>query len=93
MIFGHVNPYVNIFIRATDCFATNPIEEVNICIIVGYTSGNGDVCRYNVLTINEVAMIIPSEPGEIGNRNVIVQRQYGGGLQRMNELTPSYDPL
>jgi hypothetical protein len=38
-------------------------------------------------------MIIPGEPGEVGNHDVIIQRRYGGGLQRMNELAPSYDPL
>ncbi len=38
-------------------------------------------------------MIIPGEPGEVGNRDVIIQQRYGGGLQRMNELAPSYDPL
>jgi hypothetical protein len=38
-------------------------------------------------------MIILGEPGKVGNRDVIVQRQYGGGLQRMNKPAPSYDPL
>jgi hypothetical protein len=38
-------------------------------------------------------MIIHGELGEVGNCDVIVQRQDGSGLQRMNELTPSYDPL
>jgi hypothetical protein len=42
---------------------------------------------------NEVATIIPGKPEEVGNRDVIVHRRYGGGLQRMNELAPSYDPL
>jgi hypothetical protein len=41
----------------------------------------------------EVAMIIPGEPGEVGNRDVIILQRYGGGLQWMNELAPSYDPL
>ncbi len=93
MILGHVNPYVNVFVRAANHLATNPIEEVHICITTGRTLGNEDVCRYNVPTINEVAMIIPGELGEVGNRDVIVQRRYGGGLQWMNELAPSYDPL
>jgi glycine cleavage system pyridoxal-binding protein P len=39
---------------------------------VGRTLGNEDVCSYNVLTTNEVAMIILSEPGEVGNHDVIV---------------------
>jgi hypothetical protein len=92
-ILGCVNPYVNVFIHAADRLIANLAEEVQICITPSHTSGNGDVRCYNVPTANEVAMIILGEPGEVGNHDVIVQRRYGGGLQRMNELTPSYDPL
>jgi hypothetical protein len=92
-ILGHVNPYVNVFVRVADCFVANPAEEVHICITAGCTQGNGDVRHYNVLTTNEVAMIIPSKLGEVGNCYVIIQWRYGGGLQWMNELAPSYDPL
>jgi hypothetical protein len=38
-------------------------------------------------------MIIFNELGEVGNRDVIVQQQYGNGLQQMNELAPFYYPL
>jgi hypothetical protein len=92
-ILGCVNPYVNVFVRATNCLAVNLAEEVHICIIVSRTSGNRDVRCYNVLTVNEVTMIILSDLGKVGNCDVIVQWQYGVGLQQMNELTPSYDPL
>jgi hypothetical protein len=80
MIFGCVNPYVNVFIRVADRFTANPVKDVHICIIAGRTSGNEDVHRYNVLTANEVVMIIPGEMGEVGNCDVIVQQRYGGGL-------------
>jgi hypothetical protein len=73
-ILRRINPYVNIFVRAADHMAANPAEEVHICITIGRTLGNGDVHRYNVPTADEVAMIIPGEPGEVGNRDVIVQR-------------------
>jgi hypothetical protein len=76
-----------------DCLIANPIEEVHIYITTGRTPKNGDVHRYNVPTANEVAMIIPSKSGKVRIRDVIVQWQYGGGLQRMNELAPFYDPL
>ncbi len=92
-ILGHVNPYVNVFIRVANYLATNPAEEVHICIIASYTLRNGDVYCYNIHTTNEVAMIILGEPGEVGNRDVIVQWRYGGDLQQMIELTPFYDPL
>jgi hypothetical protein len=80
-ILGRINPYVNIFVRAADRLIVNPAKEVHICITINHTLGNGDVCCYNVPMANEVAMIILGEPGKVGNRNVIVQRRYGGGLQ------------
>jgi hypothetical protein len=92
-ILEHVNPYVNIFIRVADRLTANPVEEVHICITINHTLGNKNVRHYNVVMANKVTMIIPSEPKKVGNRDVIVQRQYGGGLQWMNELAPSYDPL
>ncbi len=79
-ILGHVNPYVNVFIRVTDRLAVNPVKEVHICITFGRTLGNRNVRCYNVLTANEVTMIIFGEPGEVGNCDVIIQRRYGGGL-------------
>jgi len=33
-----------------------------------------DVHRYNAPTVNEVAMIILGEAGDVGNHNVIIQR-------------------
>jgi hypothetical protein len=72
MIIGRVNPYVNVFVHVADRLATNPIEEVHICITASRTLGNGDVRCYNIPTTNEVAMIIPGEPREVGNHHVIV---------------------
>jgi hypothetical protein len=71
-ILRRVNPYVNVFVRAVDCLAANLAEEVHICITFGRTPGNGNVRRYNIPMATKVAMIIPSEPGEVGNRNVII---------------------
>jgi hypothetical protein len=93
MILMRINPYVNVFVRAADCLAANPTKEVHICITIGLTPGKGDVRRSNVPTANEVVMIIPGELGEVGNRDVIIQRRYGSGLQQMNKLAPSYNPL
>jgi hypothetical protein len=79
-ILGRVNPYVNVVIRATNGLVANLVEEVHICITARNASENGNVLCYNVLMSNNVAMIIPGELGEVGNRDVTVQRQYGGGL-------------
>jgi len=72
MILGHINLYVNVFVRVTNGLGVNPAEEVHICITTGHTSGNEDVRCYNVPTANEVAMIILGELGEVGNYDVIV---------------------
>jgi hypothetical protein len=80
MILGHVNPYVNVFICVTDRLAANPVKEVHICITAGRTLENKNVRCYNVPMANEVTMIILGELGEVGNRDVIIQRQYRGGL-------------
>ncbi len=71
-ILGRVNPYVNVFVRATDHLTTNPAEKVHICITTSRTLKNGDVRHYNIPMANEVVMIIPSKPKEAGNCDVIV---------------------
>ncbi len=71
-ILRHVNPYVNFFVCAVDRLAANLVEEVHICITIGRTLRNEDVCRYNIPMANEVAMIIPGELGEVWNDDVIV---------------------
>jgi hypothetical protein len=73
MIFGRVNPYVNVFVHVADCLATNLVEEVHICITAGRTSKNKNVHCYNIPMANEVAMIVHGELGEVGNHDVIVQ--------------------
>jgi len=93
-LLGQVNPYVNIFVQAANRIVANPEEEIRVVITAGRNHGEEvDPRRYNAPLADEVAMILPGKPGEVGNRDVIVQRQYGGGLLWMNELAPSYDPL
>jgi hypothetical protein len=70
-ILGRINPYVNVFVHATNNLVANPVEEVHICITTGRTPGNEDVRCY-ILTAKEVAMIIHGEPKEVGNCYVIV---------------------
>jgi hypothetical protein len=67
-----VNPYVNVFVRVANRLAANLAKEVHICITASCTLRNEDVCRYNIPMANEVAMIIPGELREVGNRDVIV---------------------
>jgi hypothetical protein len=93
-LLGQVNPYVNVFIQARNCIVANLEEEVRVVITARRNHGEEvDPRRYNAPLADEVSMILPGEPKEVGNHDVIVQRRYGGGLLRMSELAPSYDPL
>jgi len=93
-ILGRYNPYVRIFERAVDCLVAHPAEEVCVVLTVARNHGSEmDPRQYNAPMADEVAMILPGDLGQIGNRDVIVERRHGGGLLRMCELAPSYDPL
>jgi hypothetical protein len=93
-ILGRYNPYVHVFERAADRLATHPAEEVRVVLTTARNHGSEmDPRQYNAPMADEVAMILPGHPGQIGNRDVIVQRRHGGRLLRMCELAPSYNPL
>ncbi len=93
-ILGRYNPYVRIFERAVDRLAAHPVEEVRVVLTAVRNHGSEmDPCQYNAPMADEVAMILPRDPGQIGNRDFIVEQRHGGGLLRMSELAPSYDPL
>jgi len=93
-LLGQANPYVNIFVRAANRIVANPEEEVRVVITAGRNHGEEvDPRWYNAPLADEVTMILLGELREVGNRDVIVQRRYEGGLFRMSELAPSYDPL
>jgi hypothetical protein len=93
-LLGQVNPYVNIFVQAANRIVANPEKEVRVVITAGRNHGEEvDPRRYNAPLADEVAMILPGELGEVGNCDIIMQHRYGGGLLRMSELAPSYDPL
>ena len=68
--------------------------EFNIVLTAGRNRGDErDRRQYNLPTADEVAMIIPGEVGQVGERDVIVRRHDNGSLQRMDTFTPAYDPL
>jgi len=93
-ILGRYNLYVRVFERAADRFAAHLAEEVRVVLTAARNHGSEmDPRQYNAPMADEVAMILPGDPGQIGNRDVIVERRHGGGLLRMSELAPSYDAL
>jgi hypothetical protein len=93
-ILGRYNLYVRVFEHAADRLAAHPAEEVRVALTAARNHGTEmDPRQYNAPMADEVAMILPGDPGQIGNCDVIVERRHGGGLLRMCELAPSYDPL
>jgi hypothetical protein len=79
-LLGQVNPYVNVFVQAANRIVANLEEEVKVVITAGRNHGEEvDPRWYNAPLADEVTMILPGEPGEVGNRDIIVQRRYGGG--------------
>ena len=51
-----------------------------------------DQCRYNLLTVGEVAAIIPG-PGNTLPWDIVLRRSDQRGLDRISELHPAYVPL
>ena len=49
--------------------------------------------RYNAPTSSEVAVLMPGDGSQETTFRDVVLRTSGGGLQRINEMNPSYDPL
>ena len=93
-MLGRTNPYVHVFSRAADILADDVGGEFNIVLTAGRNRGDErNPRRYNLPTADEVAMIIPGEVGQLGERDVIVRRHDNGSLQRMDTLAPAYDPL
>ena len=93
-MLGRMNPYVHVFSRAADRLAADASGDLNIVLTASRNRGDEqDPRRYNLPTADEVAMIIPGEVRQVGERDIIVLRHDNGQLQRMDTLAPAYDPL
>ena len=89
-----VNPNVDVFSRAADRMAADEDGALSIVLTARRNRGDEqDPRRYNLPTADEVAMIIPGEVGQVGERDIVVRRRDSGHLQRMDALAPAYDPL
>ena len=93
-MLGRTNPYVHVFSRAAYRLAADAGGALNIVLTAGRNRGDErDPRRYNLPTADEVAMIIPGEVGQVGERDINVRRHDNGKLQWMDTLAPTYDPL
>jgi hypothetical protein len=57
-ILGRVNPYVNDFVCAVDCFAANPTKEVHICIT---TSDPPETPKQKHFTTEDIDRLVSAE--------------------------------
>lgn len=85
------NPYIQKFRQVRDLIQENVTNEITMLI---HGDRTRDPRRYNTPNASEVAAIMIGDGHEVGpsNRDILL-RLRGGGLQRISELYPSYDPL
>jgi len=85
------NPYIHNFRHVRDCIQTIASNEIFMVIHADQTQ---DSRRYNAPSASEVAAIMVGNGHDLNasNRDIIL-RMRDGGLQRISETHPSYDPL
>ncbi|XP_022003411.1 uncharacterized protein LOC110900859 [Helianthus annuus] len=81
------NPLVQSFRMVRDCFQENEFQDVSLKLI-GTRYKDGRV--HNLPTASEIAALIHGDfDGAFDKRDIVVRKK-SGGLQRINELHPSY---
>ncbi|XP_022014140.1 uncharacterized protein LOC110913626 [Helianthus annuus] len=81
------NPLVQSFRMVRDCFQENEFQDVSLKLI-GTRDKDGRV--HNLPTTSEIAALIHGDfDGAFDKRDIVVRKK-SGGLQRINELHPSY---
>src|SRR5436190_23790223 len=85
------NPYIQNFCHVRDLIQTNVSDKIFMIIHGNRTQ---DSHHYNAPTAFEVAAIMVGDGHElhVANRDILL-RMRDGGLQRISEIHPSYDPL
>ncbi|XP_022023953.1 uncharacterized protein LOC110924229 [Helianthus annuus] len=81
------NPLVQSFRMVRDCFQENEFQDVSLKLI-GTRDKDGRV--HNLPTTSEIVALIHGDFDGAFNKRDIVVRKKSDGLQRINELHPSY---
>lgn len=91
IMLDECNPYIRNFCRVRDLIQMNVPDEIFMVIHADRTR---DSRRYNAPSTSEVAAIMFGDGHELhaSNRDIVL-RLHNGGLQRISEIHPSYDPL
>ncbi|XP_035831968.1 uncharacterized protein LOC110870335 [Helianthus annuus] len=81
------NPLVQSFRMVRDCFQENEFQDVSLKLI---GTRDKDERVHNLPTTSEIAALIHGDfDGAFDKRDIVVRKKFGG-LQRINELHPSY---
>ena len=90
-MLGAVNPYIQIFRQTRDIIQISETPDVSM-VIHGDCTKN--LHRYEVSTSSDIAVLMIGNGCdiELSNRDILL-RQREGGINKISELHPSYDPL
>src|SRR5204862_90090 len=85
------NPYIQSFRQARDIILSNTTSEISMVI---YSDRTHNPHRYNAPTSSDIAAIMIGDGHNINpiNRDIHL-KLHDGGLQRISETHPSYDPM
>jgi hypothetical protein len=87
----NINPYVEVFKMARDMIVTEGVPmDLKLRLIASRTK---DARRYNVPTIDEVAVLMVGDGSEAVDRRDVVLAQQAGPFQRISELHVGYMAL
>ncbi|KAG2216227.1 hypothetical protein INT45_006933, partial [Circinella minor] len=85
------NPLSQVYQRAADRIQESPDSDFAIVIHSDRTPSRGHYGQYLVPATAEIAAILPNH-GSVGAYCDVVITRRGGGLMRINEFHPLYDP-
>ena len=82
--------YAPLYLHAHEVLAQYPdTSDVSVCLRV---APGTDTRHYNLPTVDEVAVILPTDVSSTEPRDIILRRQ-GGVLQCISDCHPAYAPL
>jgi hypothetical protein len=84
------NRYKDLFLHAFEILNTTPSRDLAIQIVADPST---DLRRYNVPTVNEIAVIIPGDPTYAVNPRDIILHKRDGPLQFIHDHHSAYAPL
>ena len=84
------NPFSHMFLNACNILHQQPFGNLAIWIV---TDPEKDHHRYNLPTVDKIAVIIVGNNQQVNDGHDIILRPRDGGLQRISDLHSAYAPL